>query len=195
MGYATEAIYRTLKEVREKSGLSQRELIKRFGGRQSHLSKIENGETDLRLSTLTELARALNLEVTLVPRRLLPAVEAIIRKPSVSVVGAQLRREEMLSGARPLVEAVAKLNPERTELAEAVNILAMLRKWPNIADDEEAYHSLLVWIKRLHRSTNLADYIARTNAQLKTIQKRIVHSPVEKPGPAYTLDEEDDSDG
>ncbi len=193
MKYATADIYRTLKETRESSGLSQRDLSERIGGRQGYLSKIESGGTDLRLSSLVELARALNLEVVLVPRRLLPAVEAVIRRPSTSA--AQMRLEEVLGATLPLVETTARLHPDMPELAEASEILGVLRRWPNIAEDEAAYHSLLRWLKRLHRSTNLPDYIGKFSDELKKIRNHIVHSPRERPRSAYTLDDEEDVDG
>jgi len=78
MPYATDEILQTLRAAREAAGLSQRDLSARVGVPQSHLSKIESGGTDLRLSSLVELARALDLDVVLVPRKLLPAVEAIV---------------------------------------------------------------------------------------------------------------------
>jgi len=79
MSYATEHIAESLKAARERKGLSQRALSAKAGVQQSHISKIESGAVDLRLSSLVELARVLDLELTLVPRKKLPAVRAIIR--------------------------------------------------------------------------------------------------------------------
>ncbi len=78
MAYETDDILRTLRNARTGNNLSQRDLSARIGVPQSHISKIESGATDLRLSSLVELARALNYELVLVPRKLLPAVEAIV---------------------------------------------------------------------------------------------------------------------
>lgn len=80
--YATEEITRSLRVSREKAGLSQRDLSAKSGVHQSHISKIENGGTDLRLSSLVELARVLGQDVVLVPRKLLPAVQAIVQNAS-----------------------------------------------------------------------------------------------------------------
>ncbi len=79
MGYANEGIIGALKKAREAKGLSQRELGSRTGVPQSHISKIENGGTDIRLSSLIEIARALDLDLKLVPRKAVPAVDSIIR--------------------------------------------------------------------------------------------------------------------
>lgn len=79
MTYAIEDILRALKEAREAKGLSQRDLSARTGLPQSHISKIEVGGTDIRVSSLIEIARALDLELKLVPRRAIPAVDAVMR--------------------------------------------------------------------------------------------------------------------
>jgi transcriptional regulator with XRE-family HTH domain len=77
--YALEHLVNTLRAARVAGGLSQREISVKSDLPQSHISKIENGAVDLRTSSLVELARVLDLEVVLVPRRGLPAVRAIVR--------------------------------------------------------------------------------------------------------------------
>jgi len=79
MTYATEHIVSILKAARDRKGFSQRELAKKAGVPQSHISKIENGAVDLRVSSLVALARVLDLEVTLVPRKAVSAVQSIVR--------------------------------------------------------------------------------------------------------------------
>jgi transcriptional regulator with XRE-family HTH domain len=79
MTYATEHLADTLKNARRAKRLSQRALGKMAGVPQSHVSKIENGAVDLRASSLVELARALDLELMLVPRKTVSAVQSIIR--------------------------------------------------------------------------------------------------------------------
>ena len=79
MPYQIEYIAAALKTARKAKKLSQTELGTNVGLPQSHISKIESGRTDLKLSSLIELARALDLELTLVPRQLLPAVQSIVR--------------------------------------------------------------------------------------------------------------------
>lgn len=51
----------------------QRDLSKMAGVPQSHISKIESNQVGLRLSGLIALANALDLAVTLVPRKAIPA--------------------------------------------------------------------------------------------------------------------------
>ncbi len=68
-----------LKQGREAKGLSQRALGAKIAVPQSHISQIEGGKVDLQTSSLIEFARAVDLEVMLVPRSLVPAVEALSR--------------------------------------------------------------------------------------------------------------------
>lgn len=79
MPYDIERLARALKVARQAKGMSQRALARASGLPQSHISNIERGAVDLRVSSLTQLARHLDLELTLVPRRALPAVNAIVR--------------------------------------------------------------------------------------------------------------------
>ena len=75
----TEAIAETLRKARQAKGLNQRELSQRAGVPQGHISKIERGIVDLRLSSLVAIARVLDLELALVPRSSLAAVRSIAR--------------------------------------------------------------------------------------------------------------------
>ncbi len=90
MLYAIEELTRKLKAARIKKGLSQRAFAKAIEVPQSRLSRIENGITDLRTSSLLELARALDLELMLVPRQALPAVRHLIRQSTGATPPAEM---------------------------------------------------------------------------------------------------------
>ncbi|MCE2571865.1 helix-turn-helix domain-containing protein [Motilimonas eburnea] len=79
MSYVIEQIIESLREARIQKGFSQRELSAISGVPQSHISKIESGSVDLRVSSLITLARALDLELFVVPRKSVPAIKSIIR--------------------------------------------------------------------------------------------------------------------
>ncbi len=79
MRYTTEDIVTTLRTTRKAKGLSQRELSAKSGVPQGHISKIENGAVDLRISSLVAFARILDLELMLVPRKSVSAVRSIAR--------------------------------------------------------------------------------------------------------------------
>lgn len=79
MNYITEQIVANLRKARKRKGWSQRTLSARSGIPQSHLSKIESGEVDLRISSLIALARVLELELFVAPKQAIPAIQSIIR--------------------------------------------------------------------------------------------------------------------
>lgn len=68
-----------LKKAREDKGLSQRELASILQLTQSHVSKIERGEVDFRVSTFIELSRVLDKEPMLIPRSLIPLIRGLLR--------------------------------------------------------------------------------------------------------------------
>ena len=80
MTYLNDQLLKSLREARQRKGLSQRELSARSGVPQSHISRIESGEVDLRVSSLVALARVLELELELVPKEAVPAVQSIVRR-------------------------------------------------------------------------------------------------------------------
>ena len=77
--YLNDQILKSLREARQRKGFSQRELSAKSGVPQSHISKIENGSVDLRISSLVALARVLGQELALVPKKSVPAVMSIVR--------------------------------------------------------------------------------------------------------------------
>lgn len=79
MDYVTEQILASLKDARVRKGYSQRELSARSGVPQSHISKIESGGVDLRLSSLIAIARVLDLELFVAPKKSVPAIKSVIR--------------------------------------------------------------------------------------------------------------------
>ena len=78
-----------LRNGRYRKQLSQQQLAHKLGMRQRQISDVERAAADSRLSTIQNVARALDLELMLVPRQLIAAVEA-------------LQRAGMEDGKRPL---------------------------------------------------------------------------------------------
>lgn len=68
-----------LKAAREEKKLSQRALAEMAGVPQSHISNIENGKVNIRISSLFGIARVLELEPMLIPRRYVPAVKGFMQ--------------------------------------------------------------------------------------------------------------------
>ncbi len=197
MSYATEHIAESLKAARERKGLSQRALSAKAGVPQSHFSKIENGAVDLRLSSLVELARVLDLELTLVPRRKLPAVRAIIRSDDGGQRDAQ--------SARKAANMLQRLGDQIAELpSETLSEIAVqeLQRWVRelmhfklSADDlvhlQEASATMQ---EALSDSRNL-EAVDQAQSRLRLLRNALAHragaSAPPLPRPAYRLDGDD----
>lgn len=89
MEYSIQPLTDALKVAREKKALSQRAFSARIGVPQSRLSKIESGTVDLRASSLLAIARALDLDVMLVPRQLVPAVTSLINQAGRATIESE----------------------------------------------------------------------------------------------------------
>ena len=73
-----------LKAARQQRQMKQAELGKKMGLPQSHISTIENGVTNPRLSTVEDMARLLDHELILIPREQAQAVLALLDGESES---------------------------------------------------------------------------------------------------------------
>jgi transcriptional regulator with XRE-family HTH domain len=204
-------IIEALRSARTARGLSQRALAARVGLPQSHISKIESGSVDIQLSSLVELARALGLELQLVPRKAVPAVESIIRQTSAAGArGNQARAREALNRASAIAERLVRY--DTTEALESIrDAVRVLQFIPLAPDDLQILQTALQSLRPLERvslDTNYEDIreildspktrssIENAARILTAIRNRAVHHPAtEEPRtrPAYTLDEEDDN--
>lgn len=72
------SIVQDIENARKAASLTQEELAQRAGVSRMTVSRIEAG-MDPRLSTLQELARAMGMELMLVPRALRAEVEGFLR--------------------------------------------------------------------------------------------------------------------
>ena len=193
MPYKSEYLTEQLRAAREQAGMSQRELSTRSGLTQSHISQIERGGMEPGLSSLIDLTRALDLEVILVPKKLLPAVQNIVHSaptPSASPTGSFQSKE--VARFERLVTKQKLLYGASAELDTIVDSLRLLRHLP-LSSDELAV--LQAQAKRLHdhqasaQSRAVVQEIART---VRNLRNTAAHRREENPRPAYALDEEDD---
>ena len=83
MSRGNSCIAKILQAARTGQGLSQRELGQRSGLTQAQISRIENGEVDLRLSSLIALVTVLGLELNLNPQPPRPTPERREAPPRV----------------------------------------------------------------------------------------------------------------
>jgi HTH-type transcriptional regulator / antitoxin HipB len=77
-------VIQQLQGARKAKKLSQHDLGQALVLPQSHISKIESGKTDLRLSNLENIAHFLGFELMLVPKGLVPYFESTIAGKDMS---------------------------------------------------------------------------------------------------------------
>jgi transcriptional regulator with XRE-family HTH domain len=186
----------TLKAAREAKGLSQRALAKLAGVPQSHISKIENAGVDLRLSSLTQIARALDLEVTLVPRKCVPAVRSIMR--SAEPVSGRKTAASLTKELGRLERVAHKIAQQQSSAKEAAQLQSRIHDLTRL----EMPQSYLKSLEKLNSQLNLVfkepENLKRIVDSLEAVQamrNALMHSASEELRPinrsAYSLDDND----
>lgn len=222
MRYQTQLqeLGRGLREARSAKGWSQRRLSAQSGVTQANISKIENGQVDLQVSSLMELARFLDLELTLAPRQATPAIEAIIRETSAARVPAQVARdvERINTAARdmadrlegPLAEAPASLRDTVQRVLDASHFLRLsgtsyaapfaARELSRIANQVTAAQKLLTptvkaqidFVRRNPKTIEEAQKrLAEATRSLAVLRNTVVHQTTDEQRPAYVLDDDE----
>jgi transcriptional regulator with XRE-family HTH domain len=201
MSYKTQEIVKTLKAARESKGLSQRALAEKAGVLQTQISKIENGVTDFRLSTLVALARALGLEFILVPRKAVSAVQSVVRASEpTAVLGhkwTDLRKEH-----DRLRKTLANLSDTTKLTIEYAQLQRQIRDLQNFQLNKPQLETLRKTVKSLQafRDPDAELHALRhATSKIQSMRNALAHGSANVPQidtvkPAYTLDEED-SDG
>ena len=175
-----DEISRTLKAAREAKGLSQRALAKMAGVPQSHISKIENTGVDLRISSLAEIARALDLELTLVPRKTVPAVKSIVRsgRPlAVERVGASLAKE--LSKLESFADKIAQQSSFK-EVAQLQNRIHDLTRFQIPDSYLESVEKMNRQLKEVYKEPENFKRLVESLDSVQKLRNELAHSPSEQ---------------
>jgi transcriptional regulator with XRE-family HTH domain len=203
-----EPIATVIKVARENKGFSQRALGERVGIPQSHISKIESGAVDLQTSSLMQIARALDLELILIPRTALPAVQALnaVRPPEESLLAPQIRREliplskwtKALARRYPKVRAVERLMQTIAE----VELLRFVMSKEQVREILRAIDALRGPIRQLYSAPRPARQVAPKllaeiedhERVLRDIRNSLAHgkNAPAPPTPAYQLGDDEE---
>lgn len=182
-----------LKAARQAKGLSQRELSALAGVPQSHISKIENDAVDLRVSSLSSIAHALDLELMLVPRKALPAVQSITRSvASKPVVNAATQRE--LDRIRETLDALAS----HASGASFDNLQRRIREITQIQSqiDPEILQKVRRTLESIE-SSGSNEAVNRAIENIRSLRNQLAYRAASQetpraPRPAYRLEEDQD---
>lgn len=216
MSHATEYVARTLKSARVAKGLSQRALSALSGVPQSHISKIEAGGVDLRVSSLIALARVLGLELTLVPRKTVPAVNALIRsaKRAGPLSGPARKRLNRLQktldtlmeahphaanlAQKPTADILVKVPPVDNDLAEIQHLVRALQNFALSKEDLDGLQTINSTLQNFKDNQKGRISLPMALMQLQGLRSRLARSSADRlatdsAGPAYSLEEDADA--
>jgi transcriptional regulator with XRE-family HTH domain len=190
--------------ARLRAGLSQRALGAKVGLAQSHISKIERSAVDPQISSLVEIARALGLELMLVPRQLVPAVQALQREAmpdprlTPNTIDHDLTR--LARQARDTMKRFPELRV-LSEIASAADDLRIARLDESSAAEArssiDAAKALLYRLKDhspepTEASGNDVQALAPIARTMRNLRNVWIHRDVSSPqSPAYRLDDSD----
>ncbi|MCC8958759.1 helix-turn-helix transcriptional regulator [Bradyrhizobium sp. Pear77] len=76
---ATQQLGRLLRDARKQTGLTQEQVAERAGISRPRYCDIEQGIAAARANTLINVARALGMELMLIPQAIVPGVNALLR--------------------------------------------------------------------------------------------------------------------
>jgi transcriptional regulator with XRE-family HTH domain len=194
VGYKSEDLIREIRDRRTDAGISQRALAARSGLTQAHISQIETGTLEPGLSSFIDMARALDLEIMLVSKKFLPAVQGILRQTSTEQSTPQegeAALREIARGER-LVIKQKLLYGSSADLDRIADALRFLRHAPLRKPDLQIVTDAINKLRRYQASPQSKDVVAAIATELQQLRNRLVHSPSEAPRPAYAIDDEDD---
>lgn len=160
MIYSIEQIASALKAAREDKQLTQRELSRKVWLPQSQISRIETGAVDLRLSSLIALSRALDLELILVPRKLVPAVQSLVRSSKTT-------DREATQRARTERKVLKRLGTTAKELERIQPDLQSLRSLQQTADQLKQFRLSSGMLEQLRKAANGLQNLQKSFENLK----------------------------
>lgn len=190
-----DEIVRTIKAAREAKGLSQRALAKIAGVPQSHISKIENAGVDLRVSSLTEIARALDLELALVPRKTVPAVKSIVRsaQPAIPSLTSLALNDDLVK----LEKIADKIAEQFSSVKEAAQLQSRVHDLTRLSMPESYLSKVRKLQKELDRVNKQPDLkrLIESLDSVQALRNALAHSPAEEfrrvSRSAYSLEDDD----
>jgi len=194
MGLQAE-IGKTLKQARTAKGLSQAALAQLAGVPQSHISKIENIGVDLRLSSLTEIARALDLELMLVPRRVVPAARSLIRQAQPTPITlTRLALRDDLAKLEKLTDSVVRKHAsskDAARLKSRIHDLLRIEISPSALGAVRALNEQMAALERDQNIQRVSAVIEEVERLRNAFAHVLPDANQERQRPAYSLDDND----
>lgn len=185
----------TIRQTRLQKGWSQRELSARARLPQAQISRLETGNVDPQVSTLVELARTLDLDLKLVPRTAITAVEAAVR--SAEQRSAEKASRALLAKLQQAADTAYDFAPERQEIGSIRDTLRELQPMGS----RLGYLKLEPELQKLLLNLNMfvthppasrgrqAHILVDAASRLRNLRAQLAHA-TQSERPAYSLDDE-----
>ncbi|KAA1183839.1 helix-turn-helix transcriptional regulator [Rhizobium tropici] len=194
MSYQSESLIAQAREAREALGVSQRVLGERAGLTQSHISQIESGKMEPGLSSFIDMTRALDLELMLVPKKLVPGVLGLVKAqatPDMHIHAAQ-SNDKRFARAERMIKKMKHLYGSSADLDRIEETVRFLRR-VNLGDQEmRLVRELIARLERSQASEQAAAVVRDIAQNLRRLRNSITHRVSPEPRPAYSLDDGDD---
>jgi transcriptional regulator with XRE-family HTH domain len=193
MSPQTAHIALELRKAREDKQLSQRDLSAATGLPQAQISKIENGTVSPRLESLIQLARALELEIMLIPRKFVPAVQAITRGAEGEPPGSDARRAGL--ELKKLEAHLARISDRTEEWHRLNRTIRELHNFRLTGEQIDIVRRAVAALKRLKPEDNSRETVHKLLNEIRTIRNSLAHALSEvtpSPRPAYSLEQDHD---
>ncbi len=196
MSYKASHLNVALRKARIDTGLSQRELSTKSGVSQAQISKFENGAVDLRLSSLVALFRALGLELELVPKKAVPAVQSIVRSTTLRTT---IDPEQLASAQLALDHVLQELakQDQRSKEFERLKEHANFFKKVHIPTGQIiSFKRWAKYLERLQKNPIDSESLARLMKRTEKLRSQLEHMEALpnqrlRPRPVYSLNDED----
>ncbi len=203
MNYAVAELLEQLRAARLARGLSQRQLGERIGLPQSNIARLESGNTDPSLSKIIELARALDLDLQLIPRKALPTIQGAMRANELAI-DPHDATSRAIQSIRNLGETLARIAPTQFEIPESLR--KTLADLEGLRFDQAQFRALQDAIKPLQRTLDRLEEsgsspkewargMRESAARLRDLRNRISHGVAIDQShlkPAFSLEDGDD---
>jgi len=191
MSYQSKDLIAKTRGVREASGVSQRVLSERSGLTQSHISQIESGKMEPGLSSFVDMTRALDLELMLVPKKLVPAVDAILRSQEAQEGSKPAGKR--LARAERTVRKLKQIYGSSADLDHIDDAMHFFLRASLSERDTEQVRDLIARLERHQASEQAAPVLREIAQDLQRLRNAIVHARPMEPKPAWSLDEDGDA--
>lgn len=197
MSYNAADIAARLQEARKAKGLSQRALSELTGVPQAQISRIEAGTVDLRLSSLVALAHAIDMELTLVPRKAMPAVRSLSRD-AVSVNRKDIvTAQKEIQRIRETMRGLQIEMPNLEGLQQLQKSFSDLQRFPVPTLDLSGLKQLRQAMEKISRPAQEMAALSQSIKLIQAVRNKAAHGPLPDADdtlsrPAYSLDDEDE---